>query len=69
MSYGQVAKAIQRPKALRAVGGACGRNPIPVFVPCHRVLAANDQLGGFSAGLDWKLKLQGLEGSWPRLQL
>lgn len=69
MSYGQVAEAIRRPKALRAVGSACGRNPIPVFVPCHRVLAANEELGGFSAGLDWKLKLLGLEGSWPRPQL
>jgi O-6-methylguanine DNA methyltransferase len=69
MSYGQVAEAIRYPKALRAVGSACGRNPIPVFVPCHRVLAANEQLGGFSAGLDWKLKLLGLEGSWPRAQL
>jgi methylated-DNA-[protein]-cysteine S-methyltransferase len=65
-SYAQVAEAIRRPKALRAVGSACGRNPIPVFVPCHRVLAANEQLGGFSAGLDWKLKLLGLEGSWPK---
>jgi len=69
MSYGQVAEAIRRPKALRAVGSACGRNPIPVFVPCHRVLAANEQLGGFSAGLDGKLKLLGLAGSWPRPQL
>lgn len=68
-SYGRVASAIDRPKALRAVGSACGRNPIPVFVPCHRVLAAHDKLGGFSAGLDWKLKLLGLEGSWPRPQL
>jgi O-6-methylguanine DNA methyltransferase len=65
-SYGEVARAIDRPNALRAVGSACGRNPIPVFVPCHRVLAANEQLGGFSAGLDWKLKLLGREGSWPR---
>jgi O-6-methylguanine DNA methyltransferase len=56
-SYGEVAEAIGKPKAVRAVGGACGANPIPVFVPCHRVLAANHKLGGFSGGLDWKVKL------------
>ena len=39
------------------VGGACGANPIPVLIPCHRVLAANGKLGGFSGGLDWKRKL------------
>ena len=62
MSYGEVAQAIGRPKATRAVGQACGANPIPVIIPCHRVLAANGRLGGFSGGLDWKRKLLGLEG-------
>ncbi len=62
LSYGQVAAAIGNPKALRAVGGACGANPVPVFVPCHRVLAANDGIGGFSSGLDWKRKLLAREG-------
>ncbi len=57
MSYGELAESIGRPKALRAVGGACGANPIPLIVPCHRVLAANRKLGGFSSGLDWKRKL------------
>ena len=61
-SYGEIAVAIGRPKAVRAVGGACGANPIPVLVPCHRVLAANKKLGGFSGGLDWKRKLLKLEG-------
>ena len=61
-SYGEVAAVIGRPKALRAVGGACGANPIPLLVPCHRVLAANHKLGGFSGGLDWKRKLLGREG-------
>jgi O-6-methylguanine DNA methyltransferase len=56
-SYAQVAQAIGNPKAVRAVGGACGANPIPVFVPCHRVLAANGGLGGFSGGLNWKRAL------------
>jgi O-6-methylguanine DNA methyltransferase len=62
LSYGEIAKAIGKPKAVRAVGGACGANPIPVFVPCHRVLAANKKIGGFSSGLHWKWKLLGVEG-------
>ena len=61
-SYGQVAEAIGKPKAARAVGGACGANPIPIFVPCHRVLAANNALGGFSGGLNWKRSLLRREG-------
>jgi O-6-methylguanine DNA methyltransferase len=61
-SYGEVAKAVGKPKAVRAVGGACGANSIPVFVPCHRVLAANKKIGGFSSGLGWKAKLLELEG-------
>jgi methylated-DNA-[protein]-cysteine S-methyltransferase len=61
-SYGEIAQAIGKPKAVRAVGGACGKNPIPVLVPCHRVLAANKKLGGFSGGLDWKRKLLAREG-------
>jgi len=61
-SYGEIAKAIGKPKAVRAVGGACGANPIPVLVPCHRVLAAGGKIGGFSGGLDWKRKLLAREG-------
>jgi len=61
-SYGEIARAIGKPKAVRAVGGACGANPIPVLVPCHRVLAANNKLGGFSGGLDWKRQLLAKEG-------
>lgn len=57
LSYGEVAKAIGRPKAVRAVGGACGANPIPVLIPCHRVLAAGGKIGGFSGGMNWKRKL------------
>jgi O-6-methylguanine DNA methyltransferase len=57
MTYGQLASLIGRPKAVRAVGQACGANSIPVLIPCHRVLAANGGLGGFSAGLAWKRKL------------
>jgi len=61
-SYGDVAQAIGKPKAVRAVGGACGANPIPVLVPCHRVLAAHGKIGGFGGGLDWKRKLLAREG-------
>jgi O-6-methylguanine DNA methyltransferase len=62
VSYAQVARAVGRPKALRAVGGACGANPIPVLIPCHRVLAQNRKIGGFSGGLDWKIRLLEAEG-------
>ena len=61
-SYGEIAEAIGKPGAVRAVGGACGANPIPVFVPCHRVLAANKKIGGFGSGLHWKYKLLKSEG-------
>jgi len=61
-SYGEIASAIGKPKAVRAVGGACGANPIPVLVPCHRILAANEKIGGFSGGLDWKRDLLAREG-------
>jgi len=61
-SYAELAQAIGSPRALRAVGGACGANPIPVLVPCHRVLAARHRLGGFSGGLDWKRRLLAIEG-------
>jgi len=64
-SYAQVAQSIDRPGAVRAVGQACGANPIPVVIPCHRVLAAGGKLGGFSGGLDWKRKLLSREGVSP----
>jgi O-6-methylguanine DNA methyltransferase len=53
-SYGEIAARVGEPGAARAVGAACGANPIPVLVPCHRVLAAHKKLGGFSSGLKWK---------------
>lgn len=61
LSYGEVARQIGKPGAARAVGRACGANPVPLLVPCHRVLAGGSQLGGFSAGLDWKKRLLGIE--------
>jgi methylated-DNA-[protein]-cysteine S-methyltransferase len=49
-TYHQVARAIDRPKASRAVGQALGNNPIPIIIPCHRVIASNGSLGGYSGG-------------------
>ena len=62
-SYGRIARALRKPQAARAVGQACGRNPVPLVIPCHRVIASNGSLGGFSAGLDVKEKLLRLEGA------
>jgi len=60
-TYGEIAAAIGRPGAVRAVGTACGANPVPLFIPCHRVVAKNG-LGGFGSGLPWKKLLLELEG-------
>lgn len=62
ISYGQVASSIGKPGAARAVGGACGRNPIPIIIPCHRVLASGSLIGGYSGGAGVKEKLLALEG-------
>jgi O-6-methylguanine DNA methyltransferase len=51
-----------QPKAVRAVGQALGRNPLPIIIPCHRVLASNGKLGGFTGGIKMKEKLLKLEG-------
>ena len=61
-TYADIAKAVDN--APRAVGGACGRNPIPIIIPCHRVIAKGGRLGGFSgfAGLETKRRLLRLEG-------
>ena len=61
-SYGDVAKRIGRPTAFRAVAQACGANPVPVVVPCHRVVASGGKLGGFGLGLDRKISLLAAEG-------
>ena len=77
-SYGELARVIGKPGAGRAVGGALGRNPLAVFIPCHRVLAADGSLGGYGGGwhdgektrsseelLEIKRRLLTLEGAWP----
>lgn len=61
ITYGQLAHRIENLGAVRAVGGALGRNPLPILIPCHRVLAGNG-IGGFSGGLEWKRRLLGVEG-------
>lgn len=62
-SYAWVAGQIGKPNAARAVGQALGRNPLPVIIPCHRVLAANGGIGGFSGGIETKKFLLSLEGA------
>jgi methylated-DNA-[protein]-cysteine S-methyltransferase len=61
-SYGQIARAIGQPSAVRAVGAANGANPIAIVIPCHRVIGANGTLVGYGGGLDKKTKLLELEG-------
>jgi len=66
VSYGEIAKRIGRPKAVRAVGAANGRNPIPIVVPCHRVIGSGGDLTGFGGGLDTKEALLRLEAENTR---
>jgi methylated-DNA-[protein]-cysteine S-methyltransferase len=61
ISYGDLAQRIGRPKASRAVGGANARNPLPIVIPCHRVIGSNGSLVGFGGGLEIKRKLLDLE--------
>ena len=61
LSYTQQAKAIGKPKAVRAVGSANGANPVPIIVPCHRVIASDGSLGGYALGLAMKRYLLALE--------
>ncbi|MCL4110162.1 UNVERIFIED_CONTAM: hypothetical protein GTU68_026682 [Idotea baltica] len=62
-SYKDVAETIGKPKAVRAVGAANGRNPLPIVVPCHRVIGSNGTLTGFAGGLPLKTQLLTLEGA------
>ena len=63
-SYRDIARTIGNPAAVRAVGAANGRNPLPIVVPCHRVIGSNGTLTGFAGGLEAKMFLLGLEGAW-----
>ena len=62
VSYADIARAIGRPRSARPTGGAVGRNPLPIIVPCHRVMGANGSLTGFSGGMKWKIRLLRIEG-------
>ncbi len=62
-SYGQIARQIGSPNAMRAVGAAIGKNPISIVAPCHRVIGSTGELTGFAGGLEAKAHLLGLEGS------
>lgn len=64
-SYGQIARQIGHPKAVRAVGAANGRNPISIIAPCHRVIGVNGKLTGFAGGLEVKALLLRLESCAP----
>ena len=62
VTYGFVAQKINSKTSARAVGGAIGHNPIPIIIPCHRVIGANNNLTGYTGGIDVKIKLLKLEG-------
>ncbi len=62
-TYGEIARKIGRPGAARAIGLACNRNPLPLLIPCHRIVGAGGKLTGFAGGLDVKEKLLAMESS------
>ena len=64
-TYGEIARAIGNPKGVRAVGLANGRNPIPIVIPCHRIIGSNGTLTGYGGGLPIKRQLLELEGVVP----
>ena len=64
-SYKQIAEAVGNPRAVRAVGMANNRNPIPILIPCHRVIGSNGELVGYAGGLDLKAALLALEHDRP----
>jgi len=65
LSYSAIANAIENPKAVRAVGAANGANPIPLVIPCHRVIARGGALQGYAGGLDMKARLLAMERALP----
>jgi len=60
-NYAEIARAINKPQATRAVGSACGANPVAVIIPCHRVLRSDGSLGGYRWGIERKQKLLEIE--------
>jgi methylated-DNA-[protein]-cysteine S-methyltransferase len=67
-TYGELAARLGRPRGARAVGAACGANPVPILVPCHRVVGAEGALGGFGAGISVKQKLLDIESGAPAVR-
>ncbi|XP_055297874.1 methylated-DNA--protein-cysteine methyltransferase-like [Sitodiplosis mosellana] len=67
-TYSELARKIGKPKSYRAVANACGRNPISIVIPCHRVLASNNGLGGYSSGVEKKVLLLDLEKGTSRVE-
>jgi methylated-DNA-[protein]-cysteine S-methyltransferase len=63
-TYGKVAHALDNPKAYRSVGRACNKNPVPIFIPCHRVIGATGNLVGYGGGISIKQKLLALEKNY-----
>ncbi len=68
-TYSDIAKAIGKPKAARAVGNALRKNRTPILIPCHRVIKSDGTLGGFSMGLEWKRKLLEMEVAFCDIKL
>ncbi|MFV0517079.1 MAG: methylated-DNA--[protein]-cysteine S-methyltransferase [Aminipila sp.] len=66
VSYGHIAKKVDCPKGARAVGMANNKNPIPIFIPCHRVIGSDGKLVGYAGGLDIKIKLLETEGYYEK---
>lgn len=64
MTYGEVASAVGRPGAARAVGRAMATNPFPIVIPCHRVVASDGSLGGFAGGLEMKAQMLAMESTY-----
>lgn len=64
-SYGEIARRIGRPGAARAVGSALGRNPLPLVIPCHRIVRSDGTVGGYTGGVERKRRLLALEGAEP----
>ena len=67
VSYKEIAKRIGAPKAVRAIGGANNQNPIPIIIPCHRVIGSNGAMVGYGGGLDKKECLLQLEGAIEKI--
>jgi methylated-DNA-[protein]-cysteine S-methyltransferase len=68
ISYGDIASELNNPKAVRAVGGAVGKNPISIIVPCHRVIASSGKITGFAGGINKKIQLLAIEGSLDQVK-